>query len=169
MSPIRSGPEEDGGQSPGAPGRSTTVPRSTPVTGPADLEARLELHLSQCRRRGGVLGLICASVDSIACPDGTVSAHMERRVREEVSNRIGSTVRGSDSILRESDRDTCVMMPGADPAVTARVSQRLERMVNGDYRVAGQLLQVIVRVGAAAHPEDGERAPDLLRRAGERD
>jgi len=174
MSPTRPEREEDCGQSPGAPGapgapgRPTPLPRSTPVTGPAELEARLELHLSQCRRRAGVLALICVSVDSITCTDGAVSAHMEHRVREEVSNRIGNAVRGSDSILRESDRDTCVVMPGAGPAVAERVSQRLERMVNGDYRVAGNLLQVVVRIGAAAHPEHGTRAPDLLRRAGDR-
>jgi len=168
MSPTRPEREEDCGQSPGAPDRSTTVPRSTPVTGPAELAARLEVHLSQCRRRGGVLALVCVSVDSIACAGGTVSAHMEQRVREEVSHRIGNAVRGSDSILRESDRDTCVVMPGADPAVAERVSRRLERMVGGDYRVAGDLLRVAVRIGAAAHPEHGTRASDLLRRAGER-
>ena len=168
MSPTRPEREEDCDQSPGAPGPGTTAPRSTPVTGSAELEARLELHLSQCRRRGGVLALICVSVDSIACTDGAVSAHMEQRVREEVSHRIGNAVRGSDSILRESDRDTCVVMPGADPVVAERVSRRLERAVSGDYRVSGNLLQVAVRIGMAAHPDHGTRAPDLLRRAGER-
>jgi diguanylate cyclase (GGDEF)-like protein len=168
MSPTRPEREEDCGQSPEVPARSTTVPRSTPVTGPAELEARLELHLSQCRRRGSVLALVCVSVDSVARMDGTVSAHLEQRVREEVSNRIGNAVRGSDSILRESDRDTCVVLPGADFAVMERVCRRLERMVNGDYRVSGDLLQVAVRIGMAAHPDHGARAPELLRRAGER-
>jgi GGDEF domain-containing protein len=133
------------------------------------VEARLELHLSQCRRRGGALALLCVSVDTIECPGGSVSAHMEQRVRQEVSNRIGNAVRGSDSILRESDRDTCVVMPGADAAVAERVGMRLERLVNGDYRVAGELLRVAVHVGAASHPENGLRAAELLRRAGDRD
>jgi GGDEF domain-containing protein len=168
MSPTGPDSEEDGGQPPGAPRRSTTVARSTPVTGPAELEARLELHLSQCRRRGSVLALICVSVDSVACIGGPVSPYMEQRVREEASNRIGNAVRSSDSILRESDRDTCVVMSGANPAVAERVSRRLERVVNGDYRVAGKLLQVAVHIGAAAHPVHGTRAPELLRRAGER-
>ena len=88
---------------------------------------------------------------------------------QEVSNRIGNAVRGSDAILRESDRDTCVVMPGADPVVAERVGRRLERLVNGDYRVAGELLQVAVRIGAAAHPDDGVRAAELLRKAGDRD
>jgi GGDEF domain-containing protein len=168
MSPTRPEREEDAAH-PGAPDRPATVPRATPVSGPAEVQARLELHLSQCRRRGGVLALLCVSVDTVARPGGEVSASMEQRVRQEVSNRIGNAVRGSDAILRESDRDTCVVMPGADPVVAERVGRRLERLVNGDYRVAGELLQVAVRIGAAAHPQDGTRAPELLRKAGDRD
>ncbi|MFL6678900.1 MAG: hypothetical protein ACJ8IK_11205, partial [Burkholderiaceae bacterium] len=75
-------------------------------------------------------------------------------------------VRGSDAILRESDRDTCVVLPGASAAVAARVAKRLGQLVNGDYRVAGELLQVRVCIGAAAHPANGSRAAELLRRAG---
>ncbi len=168
MSSTRPEREEDCGQAPDAPARSSAVARSTPVTGPAELEARLEVHLSQCRRRGGTLALLYVSVDAVACLGGEVSADLEQRVREEVSNRIGNAVRGSDAILRESDRDTCVVLLGADAAVAQRVGLRLERLVNGDYRVAGELLQVAVRIGAAAHPGHGARAAELLRRAGGR-
>jgi len=167
MSPTRPEREDDCGQPPAGPDRQL-APRSTPVTGASEVAARLELHLAQCRRRGGSLALLCVSVDAVASPHGEVSAGMERLVRQEVSNRIGNAVRGSDSILRESDRDTCVVMPGADASTAARVAKRLERLINGDYRVSGELMQVAVRVGAAAHPEHGLRAVELLRRAGDR-
>ena len=167
MSPVRPEREEDCSR-PGSQDRQSPVPRTTLVSGPAEVQARLELHLSQCRRRGSVLALLCVSVDGVRRDGGEVSASMEQRVRQEVSNRIGNAVRGSDAILRESDRDTCVVMPGADTQVAARVGRRLERLVSGDYRVAGELLQVAVRIGAAAHPEDGARAPELLRKAGDR-
>lgn len=166
MSPPRSEREEDTGPSPAGPDRQPPAPRITPVSGPAEVEARLELHLSQCRRRGGTLALVCVSVDAVVSPRGEVDAGMERLVRQEVSNRIGNAVRGSDAILRESDRDTCVVMPGADARTAERVGLRLQRLVNGDYRVAGELLQVVVRVGTATHPGHGLRAPELLRRAG---
>jgi GGDEF domain-containing protein len=168
MSPTRPEREEDCSR-PGPQDRQAPVPRTTQVSGPAEVQARLELHLSQCRRRGGVLALLCVSVDEVLCAGGEVSASMEQRVRQEVSNRIGNAVRGSDAILRESDRDTCVVMPGADTRVAERVWRRLERLVSGDYRVAGELLQVAVRIGAAAHPDDGLRAAELLRKAGDRD
>ena len=167
MSPTRPEREEDCSH-PG-PQDQAPVPRTTPVSGVAEVQARLELHLSQCRRRGGVLALLCVSVGGGLRDGGEVSANMEQRVRQEVSNRIGNAVRGSDAILRESDRDTCVVMPGADTRVAERVGRRLERLVSGDYRVAGELLQVAVRIGAAAHPDDGLSAAELLRKAGDRD
>jgi GGDEF domain-containing protein len=166
MSPTRPEREEDCGQpSPGH--RPTELPRTTAVSGPAEVQARVELHLAQCRRRGGGLSLLCVSVDTVARSGAEVSAGMEQRVRHEVSNRIGNAVRASDAILRESDRDTCVVLPGGDAACATRVGKRLRQMVNGDYRVAGELLQVQVRIGAATHPQDGTRAADLLRHAGD--
>jgi GGDEF domain-containing protein len=164
MSPICPEREEETGPSAGAD-RPAVVPRTTPVSGAADTQAHVELHLSQCRRRGGGLALLCVSVESVSAPRGSVSASMEQRVRQEVSNRIGNAVRAGDAILRESDRDTCVVLPGADRHVADRVARRLERLVKGDYRVAGELLEVAVRVGAAAHPQDGPRAAELLRKA----
>ena len=168
MSPTRPEREEDSSHS-GSPDRPAAVARATPVSGPAEVQARVELHLSQCRRRGGVLALLCVSVDTVELPGREISASVEQRVRQEVSNRIGNAVRGSDAILRESDRDTCVVMPGADTGVAERVGRRLERLVNGDYRIAGELLQVAVHIGAAAHPRDGSRAAELLRKASDRD
>src|SRR6185436_6043916 len=82
MSTTRPEREEDCGET-GPAERQSQVPRATAVSGPAEVEARLELHLSQCRRRGSVLALLCVSVESIECPGGRVSAHMEQRVRQE--------------------------------------------------------------------------------------
>lgn len=169
MSPIRPERQEDGGPSPVLDDRPSLPPRSTPVSGAEEVQARLELHLSKCRRRGGVLAVVCVGVDAIALDAGDVDTDTAQRVRQEVSNRIGNAVRGSDSILRESDGVTWVVLPGADAGVVERVLRRLERLVSGEYRVGGDLLQVSVRVGTAVHPRDGSRAPDLLRRASRRD
>lgn len=167
MSPTRPEREEDSGPS-GTPDRVVPARRAAPVSGAAEVQAKLELHLAQCRRRGGTLALLWIGVDAVACTGGPVSSTLERRVRQEIAHRIANGVRAGDAILRESDRDTCVVMPGADASVAERVALRLERVVNGDYRIAGELLQVAVRIGAAAHPEHGQRAAELLRRAGDR-
>src|SRR5438045_2815503 len=73
MSPTRPERQEDSVQAPASPDREPLAPRSTPVTGAADVEARLEVHLAQCRRRGGVLSLLCVRVEAMASAHGEVS------------------------------------------------------------------------------------------------
>jgi diguanylate cyclase (GGDEF)-like protein len=164
MSPIRPEREEDCSQS-GEEGRLADALRATPVSGPAEVQARVELHLAQCRRRRGALALLCVRVDRVSAAGAAAGAEAERQVRHEVAHRIGHAVRGSDAILRESDRDTCVVLVDAGAAIAARVSKRLQHLLEGDYRVGDELLQVHVRVGAATHPEHGLRAAELLQRA----
>lgn len=167
MLPIGSERGEDAAP-PGVAEGAGAALRTTPVSSVEHVQARLDLLLAQCRRRRGGLALLRVSIESVALP-GTgvdVGAGLEQRVRQEVSNRIGNAVRGSDAVLRESDRETCIVLPGADAGVAGRVGRRLERLVNGDYCVAGKLLQVAVRIGAAVHPEDGARAPELWQKAG---
>jgi len=167
MSPNRPERGEDAGQT-GAPDRPPTT-RTTPVTDAAQLQTQLDQLLAHCRRRRAGLALLRVSVEQVSLPGASVSPGMEQRVRQEVANRIGNAVRGSDAILRESDRETCVVLPGADGVVAGRVGRRLERLANGDYCVAGKLLQVTARIGAAVHPEDGARASDLMQKAARRD
>ena len=164
MSPTRPEREEDFHLT-GQEERAAEVLRTTPVSGPAVVQARVELHLAQCRRRRGALALLCVRVDIVSAAGGAVGAEAERQVRHQVSDRIGSAVRGSDAILRESDRDTCVVLVDAGTAVAARVSKRLQQLLEGGYRVGDETLQVCVRIGAATHPEHGLRAAELLRRA----
>jgi diguanylate cyclase (GGDEF)-like protein len=142
--------------------------RETVVSGPAELEARIELHLAHCRRRRSVLALLCVSVATMESAGESVGPDLERRVRDEVSHRICNRVRGSDRVLRESDRDACVVLPDATEAVARRVAARFAKVLNGEYRIAGQLVTVEVHIGIAAHPQDGVRAPELLRRATDR-
>ncbi len=167
MSPTRSGSGEDAARqgAPDGPGPGPVL-RTTPVSNLAHVQARLDLLLAQCRRRRSGLALLRVSIESVLHSGDDVIASLEQRVRQEVSNRIGNAVRGSDAVLRESDRETCIVLPGADDRVADRVGRRLERLVNGDYCVAGKLLQVAVRIGAAVHPDDGARAVELLRKAG---
>ena len=88
MAPTRPEPEEDCGRPPGAPDRRPLLPRTTPVSGPAEVQARLELHLAQCRRRGGVLALLCVSVDAVAGSGDTVSAHFVVRSIDPARHRL---------------------------------------------------------------------------------
>jgi len=136
----------------------------TVVGGPAELATQIDRHLAQCRRQRGMLALLCVNVEFMDTEDGLMSADLELKVRDEVAHRICGRVRGSDSVLRETDRDACVLLPGTADEDVRRVADRLGRALNGDYRIGGHLVHVAVRIAAAVHPRDGAMAADLLSR-----
>ena len=61
-----------------------------------------------------------------------------------------------------------MLLPGADAETAQRVARRLSRLLNGDYRVVGELMRAGVCIGAACHPADGDAAQVLVQRATER-
>lgn len=144
---------------PGAPG--------IPVAGPAEVAAHLERLLAQCRRQRCGFALLCVGVERIEGPDGPASPELEHRIRDEVARRMQTRIRATDRLLRESDRDACVLLPGGSDEAAQKVAQRFIQVLNGAYRVDGDLLRVSVRVGFAVHPLHGASSTEMLARAAE--
>jgi len=134
-----------------------------------EVAAQLERLLVQCRRQRSAFALLWVSALRIDAGADPVSAETERLVREEVAQRVFSRIRSTDLLLRESDRDTCVLLPGGSEAAALKVAARFVRCLNGAYRVDEALFQVAVHVGHAACPVSGAKAVDLLARAMRRD
>ena len=150
---------------PVARARGPAVP--TRVEGIAEVASIVDRHLAQCRRHRSLLALVCVGVDVVDTESGLglVAEEVERRVHEEVINRVCARVRGSDTVLCPNERDSCVLLPGTSAEALRRVGARLRQALDGDYRIDGTLVRVSVRIGSAAHPDDGAQAPELLRRA----
>ncbi len=135
------------------------------IAGSSEVSAQVERHLTQCRRHRALLALLCVSVLRIEVRGEPVPADLEHQVRDEVAHRMRSRVRGGDRVLRESDRDTCVLLPGATDDAARRIADRFMKSLTGAYRIGDVLADVTVRVGYASHPQDGSQASDLLHRA----
>jgi GGDEF domain-containing protein len=148
-------------------GRPAVVPIA--IAGAMEVAAQLERHLAQCRRQRSAFALLWVSALRIDAGAGPVSAETERLVREEVAQRAFSRVRSTDLLLRESERDTCILLPGGSEAAALKVAARFLRALNGPYRVDDALFQVAVHIGHAACPASGAQGADLLARAMRRD
>jgi GGDEF domain-containing protein len=107
------------------------------------------------------------SVERIETLDGEAPPELERRVRDEVAHRIRARIRATDRLLRESERDACVLLPAGGDGAAQRVVERFVRALNGPYSIGSQLVRVRVRVGSAVHPAHGGDAAELLRKAAE--
>jgi len=138
------------------------------VAGPAEVSAQIERLLTQCRRQHGRFAMVCVSVEHVDGPDGPAGAALEQRVRDEVAHRIQARIRSSDRLLRDSHRDSTVLLPGGGDVGAERVVERFVRALNGAYRVDGVLARARVRVGCAVHPLHGTQTGELLRKAAER-
>jgi GGDEF domain-containing protein len=139
------------------------------VAGAMEVAAQLERLLVQSRRQRSVFALLWVSVESVEGGAGALSADFERQVRDEVAQRAFARIRATDRLLRESDRDTCVLLPGGNQAAALRVAARFVRALNGAYRVGDELVRVEVRIGHAACPPCGAQAGELLSRATQRE
>ncbi len=139
------------------------------VAGAMEVAAQLERLLVQSRRQRSVFALLWVSVECIDGGARTMTADVERQVRDEVAQRAFARIRSTDRLLRESERDTCVLLPGASEAAAVRVAARFVRALNGAYRIGDELVRVDVRVGHAACPPGGAPVSELLAQATERE
>ncbi|HEX7639679.1 MAG TPA: hypothetical protein VF457_14880 [Burkholderiaceae bacterium] len=149
------------------PDRARGPAVATQVTGLAEVAGAIDRHLGQCRRHRGVFALVCVGVDVVDTESGLgfISEQTEKRVLQEVRNRICTRVRGGDAVLCPNERDACVLLPGASDVAARRIASRFQQALGGLYRIDELLLRVTVRVGSAAYPQDGMQSPELLRRA----
>jgi diguanylate cyclase (GGDEF)-like protein len=103
-------------------------------------------------------GVLCFAVDgSAAEPSGS---------REQLVCRVASAtrqvLRASDLVFRYSDEELVILMPDADPAVTARVAQRI---LLGLLDEGAADAQPPLMLGVAFAPNDGASIDDLLKTA----
>jgi GGDEF domain-containing protein len=148
-------------------GRQETAPIA--VAGAREVAAQLERLVVQSRRQRSAFALLWVSVLRIEGGAGPVSTEMERLVRDEVAQRVSTRIRASDRLLRESERDTCILLPGGGDTAALIVAARFVRALNGGYRIGDELLRVEVHVGRVACPPGGGQAGELLARVARHD
>jgi GGDEF domain-containing protein len=136
--------------------------------GPQPMATRVERMLAQCRRQRGIMALVCVRIERIGAPGDELPAPTRRQVCQDVAHRMRTRVRGSDLLVHESDGDAGVLMAGAGADAAQRVAQRFAQALSGPYRVGERLVEVTVRVGHAAYPEDGTLGAELVLKAHER-
>jgi len=136
--------------------------------GPQSMSTRVERMLAQCRRQRGVMALVCVHVEDVGVADETLPAAVRRQACEDLVHRMRSRVRGSDLVVQESESVAGVLMAGAGLEAAQRVARRFGQALSGTYRVGKRLVEVTVRVGHSAYPEDGTLGAELVLRARER-
>jgi diguanylate cyclase (GGDEF)-like protein len=140
-----------------------------PLTGLANrslLHDRLEQALRVAARERHVMALLLIDLDRFKEVNDTLGHHWGDRLLKEVSARLRSAVRPSDTVARLGGDEFAVILPAVgDLASATRLAAKLQAAVEQPVTLDGQLADVRGSIGVALYPEHGQAAEALLRRA----
>ena len=139
---------------------------------------RLDEAIERARQSGRHLGIIFLDLDNFKRINDTLGHSAGDRLLREVSERLRSAVRFSDSIQRMSlpppelvvsrlggDEFTVLVENMKRPLDLAKVAVRIQRMLPEPIVIDGYELMVTGSMGLATSPSDGDDLESLLRKA----
>ncbi len=141
----------------------------TGVASRAEGMARGEALLRACVRRGEPCGVLMMDLDRFKQVNDQLGHPVGDEVLTAVAARITAATREQDLVFRYGGDEFLVVLPGADPATTNQVAQRISvGVASGPVTVDGHVVPMSVTVGAASATDktlDGliRCADDLLR------
>jgi diguanylate cyclase (GGDEF)-like protein/PAS domain S-box-containing protein len=132
----------------------------------AMLRQRLDEQLSQARRSGQQIAVVCVNLDSFKAVNDALGHAIGDRLLKGVAKRLRSSLREGDFLARLSADEFVVSHPGiAKPEDAGRLAKRLIHAVSQPYLIEGHTVLVTASAGIAMAPGDGDEAERLLKHA----
>jgi diguanylate cyclase (GGDEF)-like protein len=127
---------------------------------------RLDQALVQARRRSERVGVLFVDLDGFKAVNDTWGHQAGDALLQEVSSRLQTCVRESDTVARRGGDEFCVVLTNlahADDAtlVARKILQRLTQLIV----VEGRQIQISASVGISLYPADGTSAEVLVQNA----
>lgn len=127
---------------------------------------RLNAALTQARRAGGSIGVLCIDVDKFKEVNDTLGHTAGDALLVSVAERLRSSVRDSDHVGRlGGDEFAIVVADAASPVHLATLAQRLCRVLAEPHMIDGHAFCSSISIGIAVSPDDGRSADLLMRNA----
>lgn len=140
---------------------------SDPVTGLPNIRGamrRLESEIARAARSGEPLAVLFLDIDRLKPVNDRYGHLAGDRLLAETARRLEASMRRYDFIARVGGDEFLAIMPGLDPQGVARRADHLRSAVaRKPIAVAhGVTVEASISVGAAAYPQDGGAAEDLV-------
>ncbi|HEX8560116.1 MAG TPA: HD domain-containing phosphohydrolase [Pyrinomonadaceae bacterium] len=132
------------------------------------LRLMLEHRLAECRRyEGEVVSVLRLDVNDFRAVNEQFGHGVGDRLLAALAALIKGQLRQMDMLARFDGDEFLAVMPGASGQVARVVAERVRAAVESEsFNVkTGRNAQLVVSVGTACHPADGETADDLLEAA----
>lgn len=137
------------------------------ASGGAEVEfmAVFERQLSQCRRYGQPLAVLAIGIERVATLEGAPAEGLPAAVSHELWNRLRARTRAKDTVLRLSEREFAVLLPGCRVPSASGACARLAAALGGVYALGPGPVLAVVSLGLANLGTDGDSAAPLWQAA----
>ncbi len=129
------------------------------------LHDRLQHAIRAAQRDRTAVALLIMDLDRFKEVNDTFGHHTGDQLLEQLGERLGSVLRGSDTIARLGGDEFAVLLPTATLADAHQIAARLLELLEEPFSLGGLQLEIDASIGIALSPEHGTDADTLLRRA----
>jgi diguanylate cyclase (GGDEF)-like protein len=129
------------------------------------LHDRLRKAIDGAHRDHTPVALMLMDLDRFKDINDTLGHDAGDVLLKEVGRRLESTLRGSDTVARLGGDEFAILLPGADAQTATDAATRLLEVVKQPFLHSAHVIDVGASIGIALHPDHGEDAATLLRRA----
>ena len=125
---------------------------------------RLNLAISQARRRGEVVGLMYIDLDRFKLVNDTHGQLEGDELLKGFARRVRECLRAGDTMSRQSGDEFTILLPDiADAEAVRTIAEKITAALKTPFTVGGRDFRCTASIGIAVFPDDAE-TPDLLLR-----
>jgi diguanylate cyclase (GGDEF)-like protein/PAS domain S-box-containing protein len=127
---------------------------------------RLDHAITQAKRHGRRLAVLFIDLDRFKVINDTLGHEFGDTLLRDVAQRLGQTVRASDTIGRLGGDEFVVLLEELSaPMIVVGVAQKLIAALAQGFPLAGKEYHVSASIGVSTYPDDAQDAQELLKNA----
>jgi diguanylate cyclase (GGDEF)-like protein len=127
---------------------------------------RLQQALAVCKRQKTKLALLFIDLDNLKTINDVHSHNAGDAVLKEVAQRMGASVRESDTVGRLGGDEFVVILPGVETENQAvQIAEKIRQALLTPIMIDGVTLNTSASIGVALYPDHGLNETDLINNA----